>query len=168
MTATGAANSPVNVPVVLTVTGSTATGGGSLTLGTSSMTFNAQQGGTSPASQTLSVSASTTTNYTATASSTGNWLSISPSGSLTTSSNPSLTVSVNQSGLTANTYYGTITLVANGVTQTVQVTLVVSTSSTGGGTGNVTVTANSTSGTPSLSFHLPGGREHAGSLRLCR
>ena len=143
-TAGSAANSPVNVPVVPTVTGSTATGGG-LTLSSSSMTFNAQQNGTTPASQTLQVSASTSTSYAATASSTGNWLSVSPTGSLTTSGNPILTVSVNQSGLTVagSPYYGNITLVANGVTQTVQVTLVVSTASTGGGTGNVT--ANPTS-----------------------
>jgi uncharacterized protein (TIGR03437 family) len=145
-TAGSAANSPVNVPVVLTVTGSTATGGGGgLTLSTSSMTFNAQQSGTLPASQMLQVSASTATSYTATASSTGNWLSVSPTGSLTTSGNPTLTVSVNQSGLTVagSPYLGAITLVANGVTQTVQVTLVVTTASTGGGTGNVT--ANPTS-----------------------
>jgi uncharacterized protein (TIGR03437 family) len=52
---------------------------------------------------------------------------------------------VNQSGLTVagSPYAGAITLVANGVTQTVQVTLVVTTASTGGGTGNVT--ANPTS-----------------------
>jgi uncharacterized protein (TIGR03437 family) len=152
VTATGAANSPVNVPVVLTVTGSTATGGGSLTLSNSSLTFSAQQGGTAPALQTLSVYASSLTYYTATPSSAGNWLIISPSGSLNTSSNPSLAVTVNQSGLTANTYYGSIALVANGVTQTVQVTLVVSTSTITSGSGNVTVTANSTSGTPSLAF----------------
>ena len=143
-TAGSAANSPMNVPVVLTVTGSTATGGGGLTLSSSSMTFNAQQNGTIPASQTLSVSASTSTNYTATASSTGNWLSLSPSGSLTTSANPILTASVNQSGLTVagSPYAGTITLAANGVTQTVQVTLVVSSAATGG-TGNVTPTPTS-------------------------
>jgi len=68
-----------------------------VTLSNSSMTFNAQQNGTIPASQTLQVSASTNTNYAATASSSGNWLSVSPTGSLTTSGNPTLTVSVNQS-----------------------------------------------------------------------
>jgi uncharacterized protein (TIGR03437 family) len=151
-TATGAANSPVNVPVVLTVTGSTVSGS-ALTLGSSSLTFYAQQSGTVPASQTLSVSASSATSYTAAASSTGNWLTISPTGSLVTTSNPSLTVSVNQLSLTAanSPYYGTITFVANSVTQTVSVTLVVSTGSTGG-TGNVTVTANNLAGTPSLNF----------------
>jgi uncharacterized protein (TIGR03437 family) len=157
VTAIGAANSPVNVPVVLTVSGSTASGGG-LTLGSLS-TFYATQSGAAPASQTLSVSASSLTYYAASATSTGNWLSISPSGnSLNTSSNPTLAVSVNQSGLTANTYYGTITLVANNITQTVQVTLVVSTTSSSGGTGNVTVTANGVAGTPSLSFtYVMGG-----------
>jgi uncharacterized protein (TIGR03437 family) len=157
-TAGSAANSPVNVPVVLTVTGSTATGGGGLTLSSSSMTFNAQQNGTIPGSQTLQVTASTATNYAATASSTGNWLSVSPTGSLTTNGNPTLTVSVNQSGLTVagSPYAGAITLVTNGVTQTVQVTLVVTTASTGGGTGNVT--ANPTSlnfGTYQLGGNTP-------------
>ena len=157
VTATGAANSPVSVPVVLTVTGSSASGGG-LTLGSLS-TFYATQNGSAPASQTLSVGASSLTYYSASATSTGNWLSISPSGnSLNTGSNPSLAVSVNQSGLTANTYYGTITLVANNITQTVQVTLVVSTTSSSGGTGNVTVTANGVAGTPSLTFtYMVGG-----------
>jgi uncharacterized protein (TIGR03437 family) len=159
VTATGAANSPVSVPVVLTVTGSTASGGG-LTLGSLS-TFNATQNGAAPASQILSVGASTTTSYTANASSNGNWLSISPSGNLNTASNPNLTVSVvNMSSLTTagSPYYGTITLVSNGITQTVQVTLVVSTTSSSGGTGNVTVTANGVAGTPSLTFtYMVGG-----------
>jgi uncharacterized protein (TIGR03437 family) len=148
LTDTAAANNPMSVPVVLTVTGSTATGG-SLTLSPSSMTFSAVQSGTVPASQTLYVSASTTTSYTATAATTtttGSWLSISPSGSLNTASNPSIAVSVNQSGLTAasSPYYGTITLMSNGIQQTVQVTLVVSTTSTGG-SGNVTASPTSLS-----------------------
>ena len=153
VTATGAANSPVNVPVVLLVTGSSVLGG-SLTLSSSSLTFSGVQNGTAPNSQTLTVSASTLTYYSASATSTGNWLSISPaSGTLNTSSNPYLTVSVNQSGLTevGSPYYGTITLQASGASpQYVSVALVVS--SPTGGTGNVTVTANNQAGTPSLSF----------------
>jgi uncharacterized protein (TIGR03437 family) len=155
VTATGAVNSPVNVPVVLTVTGSTVTGGG-LTLGNLS-TFYATQGGGAPASQILSVGASTTTSYTANASSNGNWLSISPSGNLSTASNPSLTVSVvNQSGLTAagSPYYGTITLASNGITQQVQVTLVL-TSGGGGGTGNVTVSTGALSFTYTVGGNAP-------------
>jgi len=158
VTATGAANTPVTVPVVLTVNGSTVTGGG-LILGSLS-TFYATQGGNSPASQILSVGAATTTYYTANASSNNNWLSISPSGNLNTSSNPSLTVSVvNQSGLTAagSPYYGTITLVANGLTQQVQVTLVVSTSGGGGGggSGNVTVSTGALSFTYTVGGNVP-------------
>jgi uncharacterized protein (TIGR03437 family) len=140
--ATGAANSPVNVPVVLTVTGSTVTGGGNLTLGTLN-TFYAIQGGTAPGSQTLSVSASTMTYYTASASSTGNWLTISALSGYT---NSTLTVSVIQSALSSlavGNYPGTITLVANGIQQTVNVTLAVTSSSGCGGSCNVTVTPTS-------------------------
>ena len=157
VTATGAANSPVNIPVVLTVTGSSVTGSGNLTLGSLS-TFSATQGGSVPASQILSVGATATTYYTVSVSSNGNWLSISPSGNLNTVSNPSLTVSVIQSALsslTVGSYSGTITLVANGVTQTVQVTLVVSASGGGGGTGNVTASASALSFTYTVGGTTP-------------
>jgi uncharacterized protein (TIGR03437 family) len=155
VSATGAANTPVSVPVVLTVTGSAVSGGGGLTLGNLS-TFYATQGGATPASQTLSVGATTTTYYSANASSSSNWLSISPSGNLNTASNPSLTVSVvNMSSLTANTYYGTITLVANGIQQQVQVTLVISSSGSGGGTGNVTVSAGALDFTYTVGGNAP-------------
>jgi uncharacterized protein (TIGR03437 family) len=145
-TAGSAANTPVNVPVLLTVSGSSASGG-NLSLGSLS-TFTSVNGAT-PASQTLTVGSTTssTTYYTASASNNGSitWLSISPSGSLNTTSNSSLTVSViNASSLTVagSPYTGTITFVANGITQTVTVTLVVSSSSSGG-TGNVTATPTS-------------------------
>jgi uncharacterized protein (TIGR03437 family) len=164
VTATGAANSPVNIPVVLTVTGSTVTGGGNLTLGNLS-TFSATQGGSVPASQILSVGATATTYYTVSASSNGNWLSISPSGNLNTVSNPSLTVSVIQSALsslTVGSYPGTITLVSNGVTQTVQVTLVVSASGGGGGTGNVRASA----GALSFTYTVGGGAPSSQTLQV--
>jgi uncharacterized protein (TIGR03437 family) len=154
VTAVGAANSPVNVPVVLTVTGSSVTGTGNLTLGTLN-TFSAVQGGTAPGSQTLSVSASSSTYYTASVSSTGNWLTISSTSAYT---NSSLTVSVIQSvlsSLAAGTYPGTITLSANGIQQTVNVSLAVS-SSSGGGSGNVTVTpASLTFGTYQIGGTAP-------------
>jgi uncharacterized protein (TIGR03437 family) len=164
VTATGAANSPVNIPVVLTVTGSTVTGGGNLTLGNLS-TFSATLGGSVPASQILSVGATATTYYTASASSNGNWLSISPSGNLNTVSNPSLTVSVIQSALsslTVGSYPGTITLVSNGVTQTVQVNLVVSASGGGGGTGNVRASA----GALSFTYTVGGGAPLSQTLQV--
>jgi uncharacterized protein (TIGR03437 family) len=167
--ASGAANGTVYVPVVLTVTGSTTTSSGSLTLNPTSMTFNATQNGAAPATQALSVTASTLTYYTANASSSSNWLNISPSGnSLNTTSNPSITVSVNQSGLTAagSPYSGTITLGANGINQTVNVTLTVTSTTTTGNTGNVTVTANGVTGTPSLTFTYQVGGSASGSQTL--
>ena len=101
-------------------------GGGALTLSPTSLTFNVIAGGTAPPTQTLSVQSSRRTSFTASASVQGeglHWLTISPSGSLTT--NQSLTVSANQSGLAAGTYSGTISLRASRSTQTVRVTLAV-------------------------------------------
>jgi hypothetical protein len=72
------------------------------------------------------VTAARATSFTASASvqSGGtNWLSISPSGTLTT--NQTITVSVNPSGVAAGSYRGTISVVSGGVTRTAAVTLVV-------------------------------------------
>jgi hypothetical protein len=134
-------NSPITVPVVLSVVGSsTGGGGGSLTLGTSSLTFQTALNGTATTQQ-LSVSATSATSFTASASTnSGNstWLSVSPAGSSVT--NTTLTVTANPAGLIAGTYSGQVTLVSGSGTQTVPVTLIVG---GGGGTGgNITVTAN--------------------------
>ncbi|MGA7239106.1 MAG: hypothetical protein WBY44_25720 [Bryobacteraceae bacterium] len=145
-------NSPVTVPVVLNVVGSsTGGGGGSLTLGTSSLTFQAALNGAATTQQ-LSVSATSATSFTASASAnSGNstWLSVSPAGSSVT--NTTLTVTANPAGLIAGTYSGQITLVSGSGTQTVPVTMIVG---GGGGTGgNITVTANGgTATSPSLTF----------------
>jgi uncharacterized protein (TIGR03437 family) len=145
-------NSPITVPVVLNVVGSsTGGGGGSLTLGTSSLTFQPALNGVATTQQ-LSVSATNATSFTASASTnSGNstWLSVSPAGSSVT--NTTLTVTANPAGLIAGTYSGQITLVSGSGTQTVPVTMIV-----GGGTGtggNITVTANGgTSTSPSLTY----------------
>ncbi len=97
-----------------------------LTVNPSALAFTAVQNATVPASQTLTISASSRVSFSASASvqSGGrSWLSISPSGSLTT--NRTLTVSVNQSGVTPGSYSGRITLASNGRTTTVPVTLTV-------------------------------------------
>ncbi|MGA2039171.1 MAG: BACON domain-containing carbohydrate-binding protein [Bryobacteraceae bacterium] len=136
---TGGSEQALYVPVVLVVSGAINPSG--LTLSATSMTFSAAVGGSAP-SQLLTVSSSPTgTVFSATASVSspagGNWLSISPSsGNLTTNQN--LTVSVNPSGLAAGNYSGAIGLSANGTSVTVQVNLVVG--STSG--GNVTVSAS--------------------------
>jgi len=142
----------ITVPVVLGVVGSSVTSGsGSLTLSQSSLTLQAQVNGLST-SQSLTVSATTATTFNVTSqvnTGTTTWLSVSPAGSNTT--NTTLMVSANPAGLAAGTYTGDIYLTANNATQTVPITLVVST--TGGVSGNITVTANGgTSSSPSLTF----------------
>jgi hypothetical protein len=106
ITSAGAGNSPRTVSVTLNVT--TPTPPGSITASASSLTFNATVNGPAPPSQTLTVSAGSPTRFQATVSSGTSWLTISPSGSLTTNRN--LTVSVHQSGLAVGTYSGRITL----------------------------------------------------------
>jgi uncharacterized protein (TIGR03437 family) len=147
-------NSPVSVPVVLGVTGSSvSSGSGTLTLGSSALTLSPQVNG-SAVSTTLGVSASTNTSYTVSSLGSYNgvtWLSVSPSGTLTTSGNPNLTVTATPFNFPAGTYSGSITLSANGGLQTVQVTMVIGGSV--GASGNITVTANGgTSTSPTLSF----------------
>jgi uncharacterized protein (TIGR03437 family) len=113
------------------VNGGTGGGGtGGLTLSTSSLTFGATSGN----SQTLSVSATNATTFTASTPSSGcGWLSLSPSGSLTTPQNISVTVS--PSGLNPGQSYNcNISLASSSGTQTVGVSYTVPT----GPSGNVT------------------------------
>ena len=129
---------------------------GTLTLAPTSFTFNGTLNTANPASQTLSVTATSTTNFTAAESVQGggaNWLSIAPSGALTT--NRTLTVSVSMAGLVAGTYAGTIAIVANGSTRNVPVTFVVGTASTGGGTAFKLIGWNE------LGMHCDDGQDYS-------
>jgi uncharacterized protein (TIGR03437 family) len=171
--ATGAADNPLVIPVVAIVTNGSS--GGVLTLSSSSLTFNATAGGAAPPTQNLTVSAAFVTNFTvSTAVQNGgtNWLTVSPSGSQTT--NTTLTVTANSAGLVAGTYNGTISLTANGVTQNVPVSLVV----TGGsisvtpttlvfnssGTTSQSVTVTSTvSGVNAVSYNVSATTASGGS-----
>jgi uncharacterized protein (TIGR03437 family) len=100
---------------------------GPVTVSQSSLTFTAQYLSTPPASQTFTVSAPVPTSFSITLDShytvVGNtsWLNISPSGVLST--NQTVTVSINQSILLPGAYSGSISIIAGGVTQKVQVTL---------------------------------------------
>ncbi len=111
--------------VTLNVTSTAAT----LTLSTTAMTFNAVSGALQPASQTLTVTAPTSTSASAQISeqscTSSAWLAMSPTGNFTASAaNTNFTVSVNQSGLTVGTTCtGTISIVTGSVTQAVTVTL---------------------------------------------
>ncbi|HEX7597280.1 MAG TPA: hypothetical protein VF518_03635, partial [Polyangia bacterium] len=127
-----------------------------LTLAPTSLTFNGTLGSAAPASQSLSVTATSATNFTASASVQGggvNWLSISPSGALTT--NRTLTVSVSLAGLVVGSYAGSIAIVGNGFTRSVPVTLVVSTVSTGGGTSLKLIGWND------LGMHCDDGQDYS-------
>ena len=117
ISAAGAVSSVVvNVSLVVSPT---------VTATPSSLSFTYALGSTTqPAAQPITIGGSATS-FTATAATTpsgGSWLSVTPSGSAPGSAS----VSVNTSGLAANTYNGTITIAAPGaVSQTVRVTLVV-------------------------------------------
>jgi len=117
VTSAGAGGSPASIPVTLNVTAPT------LTATPSQIGFTYQLGSTQPAAQTISVVDASNVNFTATTSG-GSWLSVTPG---TGSASGNLSVSVNTTGLTANTYYGSVTIAATGATpQVVNVSLVVS------------------------------------------
>jgi trimeric autotransporter adhesin len=112
-----AGTTTVTVPVTLTLSAS-----GSLTASPASLSFSQAIGGTAAASQNIVVDkAGGTTTFTA--SSNAAWLAVAPANATTPAT---LTVSVNASGLAANTYQGSITLTAGTVTLSVPVTLTVS------------------------------------------
>jgi uncharacterized protein (TIGR03437 family) len=124
ITALGASNSPLTIPVALVVTSNL-----TLTVNPGSLAFNFQAGGPAPASQTLSVASSgVALNFTASASTTtgGNWLGVSPTGGGVTPA--TLSVSANAAGLAAGNYIGSITVASTGAVnspQTIGVTLTV-------------------------------------------
>jgi uncharacterized protein (TIGR03437 family) len=128
LTATGATNSPLNVPVALDVTAAT------LTASPQQLNFTYQLGNSAqPAAQSIAVTDMSNVNFTAAAvtASGGSWLSVTPG---TGSASGTLSVSVKTAELTANTYNGTVTIAVAGVNpnitpQVVNVSLVVSGSS---------------------------------------
>jgi hypothetical protein len=130
--------------------------GSALAVSPASLSFNAS-GSTAPPSQSLSVTAASATSFTASVASGANWLSISPSGSLTT--NRTLTISVTPGGLAAQTYNGSIALVAASGTVTVPVALVVASSGGGSGGGTGTPTGYKLIGWNDLGMHCFDGRD---------
>ena len=111
------ADSPVIIPVTLNVTS------GSLTLSTTNIAFPDQTlGGAAPAAQTIAIGSSgQALNYTAVPN--GNnavsWLSVTPASG-NTSTNGTLTVSVDGSKLAAGSYTGTIVVTAAGASNSPQ------------------------------------------------
>lgn len=112
------------------------------------LSFQALQGGASPASQSVTVSKPNkkTTNWTA--SDSASWVSVSPaSGSITNSSQ--ITVSVNTVGLAAGTYSATIAVTMyQGGSVSIPVSLTVAPSTTSNSSGTSTPTTTTTTTTP--------------------
>ena len=101
--------------------------GSSLAVSPSALAFTAIQNGAAPDSQILNVTSSRSTRFTASVSnSSGNrtWLALTPSGTLST--NRQLTVSVNPNGLGAGAYSASILLSTSRGRTTVPVSLTVS------------------------------------------
>jgi uncharacterized protein (TIGR03437 family) len=88
----------------------------------SALMFDAPYLGKPPQSQTFVVSASTPTSFTATVDPPATpWLTIAPSGLLST--DQTISVGVNQSVMLSGPWSGTISIAAGGLTQKVQVTM---------------------------------------------
>ncbi len=121
ITSAGASNSPRTVAVTLTVTAAPLP---TITATPSTLSFNYQIGGSTPAMQGITVSSSGAAVSYSVASSAA-WLSASPASGST----PGLpSVSVNPSGLAVGTYNGTLTITSAGASnspRTVAVTLTV-------------------------------------------
>ena len=154
LTQASAANSPVVVSILLVVNGG---GGGgtyfALTFTPSTLAFTAANGVATPNFTILTVSADNPTLFASSIAYTnglGSWLTVSPSSGTTTAN---LSVSADPTGLIAGTYNATISFTANGVVQTVNTSLTVS--SPGGNTGNVTVSPTA------LTFTAPQGASPA-------
>jgi hypothetical protein len=129
LTSAQANNSPLTVPVTLTVYNANPT---SLTVAPISLAFAFTIGGSNPANQTVAVSTTGSAVSFTLSTSGGSWLSASGAG--TTPRN--VTVSVNPSGLSAGTYNGSVILTAVDAENsplTVPVTLTVSGGGGGGG-----------------------------------
>ena len=127
----GASNSPQSISVTLNVTA--ATTNPTINLTPSSLSFSYAAGTTATGTKTLSLASSTGSalSYTAAASG-GSWLSL---GSSSGSTPGSVSVMVNPTGLAAGSYSGTVTVTANGASnspQTVPVNLTITSGTASG------------------------------------
>ena len=75
-----------------------------------SLTFTAMEGGSNPTAQTIAITNPGTGTLNWTAGKSASWLTLTPSSGTTTTETDKITVAVNASGLTSNTYAATITV----------------------------------------------------------
>lgn len=121
ITSQGASNSPLTIPVTLTVTPSQP----SLAVSPLSLAFRVLGGGAAPQPQGISLGGPAPIGFTAQSATAdgGHWLTVSPASGTTPAT---VAVSVNQNGLAPGGYVGAITLTAPGVAPlSVSVTLLV-------------------------------------------
>jgi uncharacterized protein (TIGR03437 family) len=124
-TTAGVQNSPLNIPITMTVTAAT------MSVTPTTLSFSQALGANPPAAQTLRVSTSNQDiNFTTSVSTQqgSGWLSATPSGTATSANPATVSVNVNGSNLPAGTYNGTVTITsptAAGSPVNVAVTLVV-------------------------------------------
>jgi uncharacterized protein (TIGR03437 family) len=122
----GAAGNTLTAPVDFTVVSPSGSGGGSGSLNLSTPSFVIEVAANSaPTSVQLGITAGLTTSFAATATTAncGNWLSISPAGSLTTPQ--TIILAANPAGLSPQTCTGAISLITQAGTQTASVTMTV-------------------------------------------
>lgn len=120
ITAAGASNSPVNVPVVLQVVAQT-----TIAVTPSQLQFVFQNGGTNPAPQSIAVASDPVGVTVNLSTSGGNWFSLGSSSVVAPASVP---VSINPTGLKIGTYTGTVSATGTGAAnnpQTMAVSLLV-------------------------------------------
>ena len=104
---------PVTVPVSFTVTAAPVPP--AIGMSPTSLSFTAQQGGSNPAAQMLTISNTGGSTLSWSASDTASWLTLNPGAG---TGNGMLTASVSTNGLAAGTYNTTLTLAATGATNT--------------------------------------------------
>ena len=132
------------------------------------LSFQAVQGGGSPASQSVNVSKSNKKPTSWTASDSASWVSVSPSsGTITNTSQ--ITVSVNTAGLAAGTYSATVAVsVYQGGSVSIPVSLTVApgmtTNSSGTSTPTTTTTTALLSWSPPTSTSVAGYNVYVGTV----
>ena len=138
------------VALAFGIEGYTATQAFAASASPAALSFQALQGGASPASQSVTVSKQNkkTTNWTA--SDSASWVAVSPaSGSMTDTSQ--ITVSVNTAGLAAGTYSATVAVTMyKGGSVSIPVSLTVAPSTTTNSSGTSTPTTTTTTTTTAL------------------
>jgi hypothetical protein len=123
ITASGAQNGPVTVPVTVVISTAPA-----ISVNTNSFNFVALLGGTDPASQSFTITNSGGGTLNWSVSDNATWLSLNPTGGSSSGQPGTVTVSVSIAGLNAGSYSAVITVSADGASNsplTIPVTLTV-------------------------------------------